>query len=60
VLRMVAELGGQIGRVLVVGCRPADLEEGIGLTPPVAAAIEPAVQMVEDLIAEGNAPCSVA
>lgn len=60
VLRMVAELGGRIGRVLVVGCRPADLDEGIGLSPQVAAAVEPAVQVVEDLIAERNAPCSVA
>jgi len=60
VLGMVAELGGSIGRVLVVGCQPADLDEGIGLSPAVAAAVEPAVRMVEDLIAERNAPCSVA
>ena len=60
VLRMVAELGGTIGRVLVVGCQPADLGEGIGLSPPVAAAVAPAVRMVEDLIAERKAPCSVA
>ena len=57
---MVAGLGGEIGRVLVVGCQPADLDEGIGLSPPVAAAVATAVQMVEDLIAERNAPCSVA
>ena len=37
---MVAELGGEIGRVLVVGCQPADLDEGIGLSPPVAAAVD--------------------
>ncbi len=60
VLGMVAEMGGEIGRVLVVGCQPADLSEGMGLTPPVAAAIDPAVRMVEDLIAERNEPCSVA
>ncbi|MEQ1785794.1 MAG: hydrogenase maturation protease [Acidimicrobiales bacterium] len=60
VLRMVADLGGQVGRVLVVGCRPADLAEGIGLSPVVEAAVEPAVRMVEDLIAERNAPCPVA
>jgi len=60
VLAMVAGLGGAIERVLVVGCQPADLDEGIGLSPPVAAAVATAVQMVEDLIAERNAPCSVA
>jgi hydrogenase maturation protease len=60
VLRMVADLGGEIGRVLVVGCPPADLADGIGLSPPVAAAVDPAVRVVEDLIAERNAPCSVA
>jgi hydrogenase maturation protease len=60
VLRMVAELGGQVGRVLVVGCRPADLGEGIGLSDAVAAAVDPAVRMVEDLITEGSTPCSAA
>lgn len=60
VLAMVAELGGEIGRVLVVGCQPAELEEGIGLSVPVADAVETAVRMVEDLIAERNVPCPVA
>jgi len=60
VLGMVADLGGVIGRVLVVGCQPESLDEGIGLSPAVAAAVEPAVQMVEELIAERNIRCSVA
>jgi hydrogenase maturation protease len=60
VLAMVAGLGAVIGRVLVVGCRPAYLGEGIGLSPPVAAAVDTAVAMVEDLITERNVPCSVA
>ncbi len=59
VLAMVAGLGGVIGRVLVVGCQPADLTEGIGLSPVVAASVDTAVAMVEDLIAERNASCSV-
>ena len=37
VLAMVAEMGGGVGRPLVVGCQPGDLTEGIGLTAPVAA-----------------------
>ncbi|WP_441248073.1 hydrogenase maturation protease [Kitasatospora sp. McL0602] len=33
-------------RVLVVGCEPLSLEEGIGLSEPVAAAVEEAVAMI--------------
>ena len=51
VLGMVAGLGGEVRRVLVVGCQPADLDEGIGLTDIVAAAVDPAVRMVEAVLA---------
>jgi hydrogenase maturation protease len=54
VLGMVAGLGGKIRRVLVVGCQPADLDEGIGLSDPVAAAVDPAVRMVHDVLTEGS------
>ncbi|MGW6984353.1 hydrogenase maturation protease [Streptomyces sp. NPDC054932] len=37
-------------RVLVLGCEPAGVEEGIGLSAPVAAAVPEAVRMVLDLI----------
>jgi hydrogenase maturation protease len=53
VLRVAKSMGGPLGRILLVGCEPADLggEEGrMGLTPPVSAAIEQAVAMVESLI----------
>ncbi len=59
VLAMVADLGGVIGEVLVVGCQPETLDEGIGLSSAVAAAVEPAVRMVEELLAERNVRCSV-
>ncbi len=59
VLGMVADLGGTIGRVLVVGCQPQTVEEGIGLTPAVAAAVHPAVRIIQGLIAERNVECSV-
>lgn len=49
-LGMVAEMGGVVGRVLVVGCQPADIGEGIGLTPAVAAAVDHAVEMIEQLL----------
>jgi hydrogenase maturation protease len=54
VLGMVNELGGQVGRVLVVGCEPADVGEGMGLSPPVAAAVDGAALLVEQLITEGK------
>lgn len=37
-------------RTLVVGCEPASVEEGIGLSPPVAAAVPQAIRMVLDLL----------
>jgi hydrogenase maturation protease len=43
VLGMLARLGGNVERVYVIGCQPADLGEGIGLSPPVAGAIDNAV-----------------
>jgi hydrogenase maturation protease len=46
------DLGRPVGRVLVVGCEPAVLTEGIGLSPPVAAAVEPAASAVIALVEE--------
>ncbi|MGW1791233.1 hydrogenase maturation protease [Streptomyces tubercidicus] len=37
-------------RVLVVGCEPADVSEGIGLSAPVDAAVDEAVQLVLRLV----------
>jgi hydrogenase maturation protease len=44
------DLERPVGRVLIVGCEPAVLEEGIGLSPAVAAAVEPAVVAVTELV----------
>ncbi|MEJ7583326.1 MAG: hydrogenase maturation protease [Acidimicrobiales bacterium] len=52
VLGMVNELGGEIGRVRIVGCEPSRIEEGMGLSPTVAAAVDGAIRMVEELIQE--------
>lgn len=49
VLRLVRELGGRLNRVLVVGCRPAVLEESMGLSPAVAQAVDRAAGLVADL-----------
>ena len=51
VLGKLRSLGGELPVTYVVGCVPADLTEGIGLSGPVAAAVPLAVAAVEDLIA---------
>jgi hydrogenase maturation protease len=49
VFGMLDMLGAQAGRVLVVGCEPASVADGIGLSEPVAAAVDEAVRVVLDL-----------
>jgi hydrogenase maturation protease len=53
VLEMAGTLGAGAGRVLVVGCEPASLEERIGLSPQVAAAVDEAVRVVRRLVTAG-------
>jgi hydrogenase maturation protease len=52
VLATLSRLGGRLSRVLVVGCQPANVEEGMGLSPSVAAAVEPAVELCRRLVAD--------
>jgi hydrogenase maturation protease len=52
VLASLGKLGGALPPTYVVGCQPADVSEGIGLTPPVAAAVDGAVQLVIDVLRE--------
>ena len=54
VFRMLGLLGADAGRVLVVGCEPAGVDEGIGLSAPVAAAVDEAVRVVLDLVREAG------
>jgi hydrogenase maturation protease len=56
VLSLAGTLGADAGRVLVVGCEPATLEEGIGLSAPVTAAVDDAVRMVTLLVRGDNPP----
>jgi hydrogenase maturation protease len=55
VLGTVRAMGGKVNRLLVVGCEPSSLddEEGgrMGLSEPVAAAVDEAVTMIESLVA---------
>jgi hydrogenase maturation protease len=52
VLALLESLGGSAGRTLLVGCQPASTEEGMGLSPTVAAALDEAVGVVMDLLTD--------
>jgi hydrogenase maturation protease len=53
VLRFVRTVGGWPGKVMVIGCEPLEIEEaGMGLSDPVAAAVEPAVNLLLETAAE--------
>ncbi|MGW5666798.1 hydrogenase maturation protease [Micromonospora sp. NPDC003776] len=52
VLRLLRGLGGGVDRILVVGCQPAVLDEQMGLSAPVAAAVDEAVGMVVGIVGE--------
>lgn len=47
---MLKALGGNVGRALVVGCEPENVEDGLGLSATVEAAVEPAVRRLVDII----------
>jgi hydrogenase maturation protease len=53
-LAMAQAMGGRLSFVRVVGCEPAHVPAGddiaVGLSPPVAAAVEPAVSLIEELL----------
>lgn len=46
VLTTLRGLGGHVERVVIVGCEPAAIDEGIGLSPVVEAAVDEAVRLV--------------
>jgi hydrogenase maturation protease len=54
VLGMLGLLGAKPGRLLVVGCEPASTEESIGLSAPVAAAVDRAVDLVRNLVRDAG------
>jgi hydrogenase maturation protease len=49
VLSLLRALGGVVERALVVACRPAVIEERMGLSDSVAAAVSEAVRLVTEL-----------
>jgi hydrogenase maturation protease len=61
VLATLSALGGRLPpRTLLVGCQVADTGDGMGLTPPVAAAAEAAVDRVHALVTQELSPVEVA
>ena len=55
VLGVLDMLGGAgPARILVVGCEPASVDYGMELSEPVANAVDEAVQVVLDLVAEAG------
>ena len=52
VLALLENLGGSAGRTLLVGCEPANTEEGIGLSSTVTSAVDRAVGVVLDLLTD--------
>lgn len=54
VLGMLADLGGKVNRIVLVGCEPATVEEQMGLSEPVVAALDEAVAVVMRLITEAS------
>jgi hydrogenase maturation protease len=68
VLRLALALGSDCRRIILVACEPASFgDEELGameLTPPVAAAVDPAADLVEQvirqLLAEENPPWTAA
>jgi hydrogenase maturation protease len=54
VLDMLGGAGSGPPRILVVGCEPASVDYGMELSEPVASAVDEAVQVVLDLVAEAG------
>ncbi|HKD67211.1 MAG TPA: hydrogenase maturation protease [Candidatus Binataceae bacterium] len=52
VLGILKDLGGSVGRVVIVGCEPADISETMGLSATVERAVDEACRVVRRLIDE--------
>jgi len=64
VLQLALALGGTLPRTLVIGCEPANVEPdqtgNFSLSPPVAAAVDEAIKMIDELIAAARIQMSAA
>jgi len=64
VLQLVKALGGEVGRILVIGCEPAtvepDSEGNMGLSEAVEAAVDGAADMIEETLSEARSRAAAA
>ena len=51
VLATLARLGGSVDRVVIVGCQPGNLDEGIGLSRAVQGAVVAAADLCLEVVA---------
>jgi hydrogenase maturation protease len=56
VLRLLRTFGGATPPTRIVGCEPATVEDGIGLSERVRAALAPAIAVVSRLIEQHDNP----
>lgn len=59
VLGILENLGGKLDRVVIVGCEPESIDERMGLTDCMAAAVPLAAQAVREII-DSERPSAVA
>ena len=52
VLATLTRLGGSVDRIVIVGCQPGNLDEGMGLSPAVRGAVTAAVDLCLEVIAD--------
>jgi hydrogenase maturation protease len=52
VVALVGSLGGEVGRLLLVGCEPESVEEGAELSAAVLGAVPLAIETIKELIEE--------
>jgi hydrogenase maturation protease len=50
VLATLARLGGSVDRIFIVGCQPANLDEGMGLSPSVEAVVDAAADLCLEVL----------
>ena len=52
VLGMLSMLEANVRRIVIVGCEPATVEDGIGLSAPVAEAVDAAVDLLDNVLTD--------
>jgi hydrogenase maturation protease len=52
VLATLAHLGGSVEKVFIVGCQPATVAEGMGLSPVVSSVLDDAVEICSQLVSQ--------